>query len=132
MKGQAGDTATRQNALGALQKFSLRREPQTVMIRHGCVEWIIGILNRHVVGKSVCVCGTCSAVGLQKCRVCTMMLVLTVMCTTTAMGTGGQGEMLSEYSVEYSTALLMNLSLRTEGKARAAKEEVGVGRLCTS
>lgn len=56
------------------------------------------------------------------------MRVLTVMCTTTAMGTGGQGEMLSEYSVEYSTALLMNLSLRTEGKARAAKEEVGVGR----
>lgn len=55
MKGQAGDTATRQNALGALQKFSLRREPQTVMIRHGCVEWIIGILNRHVVGKRVCV-----------------------------------------------------------------------------
>lgn len=32
LKAEQGDTHLRQNALGALQKFSLRRKPQTVMI----------------------------------------------------------------------------------------------------
>mgnify|MGYP000229652053 CR=1 FL=1 len=42
------------------------------------------------------------------------------------MGTGGAVEPLSEYSVEYSTALLMNLSLRTDGKRHAAGEGLGI------
>jgi hypothetical protein len=38
----------------------------------------------------------------------------------------GDHESLSNYSLEYSTALLMNLSLRTAGKMKCAKSEVPV------
>ena len=63
----------RQNALGALQKFSLRRDAQTIMIDQDVIQWIIQILK-------------------------------------------GEQLSLSEYSLEYTTALLMNLSLRVQGK----------------
>ena len=73
--GQAEDTAARQHALGALQKFSLRRVPQSHMIQVGAVPWIVQLLQ--------------------------------------------EAEQLTEYSLEYGTALLMNLSLRTAGKVGA-------------
>ena len=42
---EKGDSNLRQNALGALQKFSLHRKPQTVMIENGMIKWIIGTLK---------------------------------------------------------------------------------------
>lgn len=68
------DTSLRQNALGALQKFSLRRDAQTIMINLDVIKWIIQTLQAEA------------------------------------------HENLSEYSLEYTTALLMNLSLRVQGK----------------
>lgn len=35
------DTSLRQNALGTLQKFSLRRDAQTIMINQEVIPWII-------------------------------------------------------------------------------------------
>lgn len=43
--GEKGDTPLRQNALGALQKFSLHRKPQTIMIEGGIIKWIINTLK---------------------------------------------------------------------------------------
>jgi len=50
MKHETGDSMTRQNALGALQKFSLRRLPQTIMIEKGVIEFIVEVLRNHVMG----------------------------------------------------------------------------------
>lgn len=50
MTKEASDTATRQNLLGALQKLSLRRQPQDYMIELGVVEWIIHLLREHSQG----------------------------------------------------------------------------------
>ena len=72
MKNEEKDTILRQNIIGNLQKLSLRRRPQTIMIELRVIEWLVMVLNRF--------------------------------------------EELSEYSLEYSSALLMNLSLRTTGK----------------
>jgi len=69
------DSSLRQNALGALQKFSLRRDAQTIMITLDVIQWIIGTLKSQV-------------------------------------------DTLSDYSLEYTTALLMNLSLRRAGKTK--------------
>ena len=44
------DTLLRQNALGCLQKVSLRRGPQSTMIDAGVVDWILVQLNNHVKG----------------------------------------------------------------------------------
>eukprot|EP00357_Protocruzia_adherens_P001238 CAMPEP_0115041492 /NCGR_PEP_ID=MMETSP0216-20121206/45553_1 /TAXON_ID=223996 /ORGANISM="Protocruzia adherens, Strain Boccale" /LENGTH=918 /DNA_ID=CAMNT_0002423127 /DNA_START=224 /DNA_END=2980 /DNA_ORIENTATION=- len=73
LQAEEEDSILRQNALGALQKFSLRRDPQSVMIELDMIKWILETLKREV-------------------------------------------ETLSDYSIEYATALLMNLSLRTAGK----------------
>jgi len=70
---EQGDTNLRRNALGTLQKFSLRKKPQSVMIQLDMIKWIASVLQ-------------------------------------------GEGENLSDYSIEYATALLMNLSLRGAGK----------------
>lgn len=72
MKHEEKDTILRQNIIGNLQKLSLRRRPQTIMIELNVIEWLVMVLNNF--------------------------------------------EELSEYSLEYSSALLMNLSLRTTGK----------------
>ena len=37
---EQGDTNLRQCALGTLQKFSLRRHPQTIMIQLDMIKWI--------------------------------------------------------------------------------------------
>ncbi len=42
---EKGDSNLRQNALGALQKFSLHRKPQTVMIENGMIKWIVNTLK---------------------------------------------------------------------------------------
>lgn len=48
LKVEKGDSNLRQNALGALQKFSLHRIPQTMMIENGMIEWIVSILKNVI------------------------------------------------------------------------------------
>ncbi|KAI6654686.1 LisH domain-containing protein ARMC9 isoform X2 [Oopsacas minuta] len=67
------DTPTRQNLTGVMQKLSLRRAPQSIMINMGVVSWLSRLLE--------------------------------------------SSESLSEYSLHYTLALLMNLSLRSKGRA---------------
>ena len=82
---QGADSETRQNCLGALQKFSLRRAAQARMIQLGIITWLVSTL--------------------------------------------ANADEVSEYTVEYGTALLMNLSLRPEGKIRAEDPELDILRV---
>ncbi|XP_077011527.1 lisH domain-containing protein ARMC9 isoform X1 [Tamandua tetradactyla] len=77
LKEEDKDIITRENVLGALQKFSLRRPLQTAMIRDGLIFWLMEILK--------------------------------------------DPDGLSDYTLEYSVALLMNLCLRSAGKNMCAK-----------
>lgn len=77
LKEEDKDVITRENVLGALQKFSLRRPLQTAMIRDGLIFWLIDLLK--------------------------------------------DPDCLSDYTLEYSVALLMNLCLRSAGKNMCAK-----------
>ncbi|XP_075862150.1 lisH domain-containing protein ARMC9 isoform X2 [Microcebus murinus] len=77
LKEEDKDAITRENVLGALQKFSLRRPLQTAMIQDGLIFWLIDILK--------------------------------------------EPDCLSDYTLEYSVALLMNLCLRSAGKNMCAK-----------
>uniref|UniRef100_A0A8C2NF57 LisH domain-containing protein ARMC9 n=1 Tax=Capra hircus TaxID=9925 RepID=A0A8C2NF57_CAPHI len=78
LKEEDKDVVTRENVLGALQKFSLRRPLQTAMIQDdGLIFWLIDILK--------------------------------------------EPDCLSDYTLEYSVALLMNLCLRSAGKNMCAK-----------
>mmetsp|Transcript_40225 Transcript_40225/g.79063 ORF Transcript_40225/g.79063 Transcript_40225/m.79063 type:complete len:779 (+) Transcript_40225:51-2387(+) len=77
-KRQQNDNATRQQCIGALQKFSLRRAPQSVMIRTDVISWSVDLL--------------------------------------------AEADLLSDYSQEYCSALLMNLSLRSAGKVRCEED----------
>ena len=70
------DTYFRQNVLGTLQKFSLRKFAQTEMIECNVIQWIVQLLSQAAQNETP----------------------------------------LSDYSLEYATALLMNLSLRSKGK----------------
>ncbi|XP_036110540.1 lisH domain-containing protein ARMC9 isoform X2 [Molossus molossus] len=72
LKEEDKDIIARENVLGALQKFSLRRPLQTAMIRDGLIFWLIHLLK--------------------------------------------EPDCLSDYTLEYSVALLMNLCLRSAGK----------------
>jgi hypothetical protein len=45
-----GDSATRRNALGCLQKFSLRRVPQSLMISSDTIHWLLQQLDGHLNG----------------------------------------------------------------------------------
>lgn len=80
LKNEKGDTHLRQNALGALQKFSLRRKPQTIMIQLDLIKWISSVLRNE--------------------------------------------DQLTDYSIEYATALLMNLSLREAGKDKCEDPDI--------
>jgi hypothetical protein len=80
LKSEKGDTHLRQNTLGALQKFSLRRRPQTIMIQLDMIKWISSVL-RNI-------------------------------------------DQLTDYSIEYATALLMNLSLREAGKDKCEDQDI--------
>ncbi|XP_063501364.1 lisH domain-containing protein ARMC9 isoform X9 [Symphalangus syndactylus] len=77
LKEEDKDIITRENVLGALQKFSLRRPLQTVMIQDGLIFWLVDVLK--------------------------------------------DPDCLSDYTLEYSVALLMNLCLRSTGKNMCAK-----------
>ncbi|KAJ8021710.1 LisH domain-containing protein ARMC9 [Holothuria leucospilota] len=72
------DPITRENALGTLQKLSLKRHLQTWMIESGIISWLIQVLE--------------------------------------------DSDALSDYTLEYSVALLMNLCLRTQGKKKCIPE----------
>jgi len=85
---ESEDTTLRQNAIGTLQKLSLRRRPQATMIDLHMIEWLCDVLHHS--------------------------------------------PDLSEYSLEYSTALLMNLSLRTAGKNTCEDLSLGVLQLLQS
>jgi hypothetical protein len=80
LKKEEKDSILRQNIIGNLQKLSLRRRPQTIMIELKVIEWLVMVLRKH--------------------------------------------DELSEYSLEYSSALLMNLSLRTTGKDVCEKLDI--------
>ena len=69
------DTELRQNCLGAIQKFSLRNEPQKKIIELNVIHYLVDIFTL-------------------------------------------QYESLSDYTIEYGLGLLMNLSLRKEGKEK--------------
>ncbi|KAI2527387.1 armadillo repeat containing 9, partial [Homo sapiens] len=71
LKEEDKDIITRENVLGALQKFSLRRPLQTAMIQDGLIFWLVDVLK--------------------------------------------DPDCLSDYTLEYSVALLMNLCLRSTG-----------------
>ncbi|KAM9002433.1 lisH domain-containing protein ARMC9 isoform 1-T3 [Sarcophilus harrisii] len=77
LKAEDKDLLTRENVLGALQKFSLRRALQSTMIQDGLIFWLIEVLR--------------------------------------------DPDCLSDYTLEYSVALLMNLCLRSAGKNMCAK-----------
>ncbi|XP_031224117.1 lisH domain-containing protein ARMC9 isoform X3 [Mastomys coucha] len=77
LKEEDKDVIARENVLGALQKFSLRRPLQTAMIQDGLIFWLIDLLK--------------------------------------------DPDCLSDYTLEYSVALLMNLCLRSAGKNMCAK-----------
>ncbi len=73
MKSEGKDTFLRKNCMGILQKLSLRKRPQEILIQQDVVKWTVSILCNE---KST----------------------------------------LSDYSLEYLSALVLNLSLRTIGK----------------
>ena len=75
MISEKNDTELRQNCLGALQKFTLRSEPQNKLIELNIIHYLVDIFIY-------------------------------------------QSDNLSDYSIEYGLALLMNLSLRKEGKEK--------------
>jgi hypothetical protein len=81
LHAEQADTSLRQNALGTLQKFSLRKRPQTIMIQLDMIRWIARVLRN-------------------------------------------EGDTLSDYSIEYATALLMNLSLRAAGKDKCEEPQI--------
>ncbi|KRX04691.1 Armadillo-type fold [Pseudocohnilembus persalinus] len=47
LKDQPQENLIRKNALGALQKLSLRRKPQIVMIEHDLIKWIVQTLKNE-------------------------------------------------------------------------------------
>jgi len=75
------DSILRQNALGSLQKLSLRRQAQSTMIELEMIDWLGRLLKF-------------------------------------------EAENISFYSLEYATALLMNLSLRTAGKNKIENSQL--------
>lgn len=77
MYAEKQDNLLRQNALGVLQKLSLKRTAQLDMIKFDVLDWLMKVLKND--------------------------------------------ESIADYTLEYATALLMNLSLRTMGKDKLAK-----------
>lgn len=72
------NSRTSENILGTLQKLSLRRQMQSVMIEGDLIQWLSQLLADH--------------------------------------------DNLSDYTLEYSVALLMNLCLRSAGKRRCMND----------
>nr|XP_057928745.1 lisH domain-containing protein ARMC9 isoform X2 [Doryrhamphus excisus] len=81
------DSLTRENVLVALQKLSLRRSQQTIMIESHLIGWLVDELH--------------------------------------------DSDCLSDSTLEYSAALLMNLCLRTKGKRKCAENAKHVLKVLT-
>ncbi|CAF2004352.1 unnamed protein product [Rotaria magnacalcarata] len=73
---ESSDTLIKQHLLAALQKLSLKRSVQSLMINQNIIKWLITILSKT--------------------------------------------DRLSDYTLEYGVALLMNLCLRTNGRKKCA------------
>ena len=82
LTSEAVDTVARQNCLGALQKLSLRRQPQNAMIQSGVIAWLV-----------------------------------TQLADTDA---------LSQYAIEYGTALILNPSLAQKGRTKCVLSELDI------
>ena len=82
MEAEAEDTMVRQNILGTLQKLSLRRGVQSLLIKVEAIKWLLDLL--------------------------------------------GTVDQLSEYTIEYAVALLMNLCLRSAGKRRCVGDATNI------
>ena len=91
------DSPSRQHALGALQKFSLSRPAQTLMVRLGVMQWCVTHVLLPCVSAAAHTAHTHTAAAPEQ---------------------RDASRAISAYSLEYGTALLMNLSLRTSGKLR--------------
>ncbi|XP_078375388.1 lisH domain-containing protein ARMC9-like isoform X3 [Oculina patagonica] len=76
---------TSENILGTLQKLSLRRQMQSIMINGDLIQWLSQLLMDH--------------------------------------------DNLSDYTLEYSVALLMNLCLRSAGKRKCIKDAAHILRV---
>ena len=74
MMGEKGDTELRQNCLGIIQKFTLRKEPQDKIIELNIVHFLVDIFSYEL--------------------------------------------NLSQYTIEYGLALLMNISMNKKGKEK--------------
>ncbi len=90
IRGQSSDSAVRKNALGALQKFSLRSMPQTQMLKAGIISWISGVLKDT------------DSLSDYTLEYAALHPVLSLQVFT--------------HAVRYAMATLMNLSLRHDGK----------------
>lgn len=78
LKEESKTSLTSENILGTLQKLSLRRQMQSIMINGEVIQWLSQLLMDH--------------------------------------------DNLSDYTLEYSVALLMNLCLRSGGKRKCIKD----------
>lgn len=78
LKKESKTSLTSENILGTLQKLSLRRQMQSMMINGEVIQWLSQLLMDH--------------------------------------------DNLSDYTLEYSVALLMNLCLRSGGKRKCIKD----------
>ncbi|XP_030842980.1 lisH domain-containing protein ARMC9 isoform X2 [Strongylocentrotus purpuratus] len=82
LQSEDKDSITRENALGTLQKLSLKRHLQTSMVEGGIIQWLVTVLE--------------------------------------------DSDSLSDYTLEYSIALLMNLCLRTSGKRKCIEDKTQI------
>jgi len=98
------ETAARRAALGAIQKCSLRPSARLELVGAGCVEWCVESLRQHFAARdrddSMDDARLAGGQGLQS-------------------DEGNTSGALSEFSAEFAAALLMNLCLGPEGRARA-------------
>lgn len=85
LKKEPKTSLTSENILGTLQKLSLRRQMQSIMIEEDLIQWLSQLLTDH--------------------------------------------DNLSDYSLEYSVALLMNLCLRSAGKRRCINDAAHILRV---
>lgn len=89
-------TLVHMQCLAALQRLSLRSQLQSKMIKLGAIDWILENLR---------------SVGRREAE-----------CVRNSMGSGMNGCIATpDFSVEFASALLMNLTLRTTGKKKCSE-----------
>jgi hypothetical protein len=120
--GQQGcaDGRLQQHALAALQKLSLHRAAQSEMLRAGLLEWAVGWLQVSCLGRAGCCCRpslhTPASEGQQHCSRRSPSRPAPRIRLPACLEQGW--EALSDFSLEFGSALLLNLALRSEGRAR--------------